>query len=141
MKRRIRWLSVLGVILVSCLGLLLCGWVQPVGAVTLGSPSVGLVAEAMNLSDVADDSVCPDFEQKIDLNNANIVAFTDCRGFYPTLASLIVQHAPYETVEDVLTIPGLSDRQKTLLKSQLKNFMVTEPTVPLEMRMPPRTAR
>ena len=86
------------------------------------------------------DMTCSDFTQKIDLNNANIGDFAECQGFYPNLASLIVQNGPYDSVNDVLKIPGLSDRQKSLLKSQLKNFVVTPPLVPLEMRMPQRSA-
>ncbi|NWF60519.1 MAG: hypothetical protein HXY43_14960 [Fischerella sp.] len=56
------------------------------------------------------------------------------------MAKLIVTNGPYNKVEDVLEIPSLSDRQKQLLKSQLPNFKVSEPMVPLEMRMPPRPA-
>jgi photosystem II PsbU protein len=97
-----------------------------------------LLTANTELPNLGDEAMCPEFDQKIDLNNANIVAFKGCRGFYSTLASLIVQSGPYEAVEDVLEIPELSDRQKELLQAQLKNFTVTEPIVPLEMRMPPR---
>jgi photosystem II PsbU protein len=90
------------------------------------------------LPQVGDEKLCPEFKEKIDLNNANIIAFKDCSGFYPTLAKLILQHGPYQKVEDVLEIPELSDRQKNLLKSQLVNFKVTPQVVPPEMRMPPR---
>jgi photosystem II PsbU protein len=45
---------------------------------------------------------------------------------YPTLAGKIIQNAPYEKVEDVLEIPGLSDRQKELLQANLDKFTVTE---------------
>ncbi|MFW6357814.1 MAG: photosystem II complex extrinsic protein PsbU, partial [Chroococcales cyanobacterium] len=52
-------------------------------------------------------------------------AFRQYRGFYPTLASKIIQNAPYENVEDVLDIPGLSERQKERLQANLDNFTVT----------------
>jgi photosystem II PsbU protein len=45
---------------------------------------------------------------------------------YPTIASKIVKNAPYEQVEDVLNIPGLTDKQKEFVKSHLDKFTVTE---------------
>ncbi|MFB2918566.1 MULTISPECIES: photosystem II complex extrinsic protein PsbU [Aerosakkonema] len=63
---------------------------------------------------------------KIDLNNTNVRAFRQFPGFYPTLAGKIVRNAPYEKVEDVLAISGLSDRQKELLQARLDNFTVTD---------------
>ncbi|MGI0485799.1 photosystem II complex extrinsic protein PsbU [Pantanalinema rosaneae CENA516] len=130
-----RVLTFLGCLLVFCWGYF--SWVAPAMATPLSHFSFPALTIAAQV-DAVDAAACPDFAQKIDLNNANIVAFTDCRGFYPTLATLIVQNSPYEAVEDVLDIPNLSDRQIALLKAQLKNFIVTEPRVSLEMRMPPR---
>ncbi len=95
---------------------------------------------ATKLPQGTSEKLCPEFGTPIDLNNANIIAFKDCRGFYPNLAKLIIQHSPYQKVEDVLEIPGLSERQKKLLNSHLVNFEVTPPIIPLEMRMPPRPA-
>jgi len=63
---------------------------------------------------------------KIDLNNTNIQAFRDLRGFYPTLASKIIENSPYEKVEDVLQIPELSERQKERLEENLDQFVVTD---------------
>jgi photosystem II PsbU protein len=138
MKRLIHWFSLLSLIVFSCLGLF--GWFHPVMAANISIQPVTLLAAKMESPNVSNEALCPEFDQKIDLNNANIIAFKDCQGFYPTLASLIVKNSPYQKIEDVLEIPGLSDRQKALLKSQLKNFIVTESVVPLEMRMPPRPA-
>lgn len=135
MKRLIRWLGLLSLIIL-CLGLM--GWVQPAMAANSLSQPATLLAAKTILPNGSNEAICPEFAQKIDLNNANIVAFRDCRGFYPTLATMIVKNGPYQKVEDVLNIPGLSDRQKALLKSQLKNFAVSESTMPLEQRMPPR---
>lgn len=64
---------------------------------------------------------------KLDLNNSDVREFRQLRGFYPTLASKIIQNAPYDTVEDVLNIPGLSERQKERLQANLDQFIVTEP--------------
>lgn len=82
--------------------------------------------------------ICSVTEVGIDLNNANLMAFTDCPGFYPNLASIILSHAPYQRVEEVLSIPDLTDYQRALLKANLSSFTVTEPMVPLAQRMPPR---
>ncbi len=64
---------------------------------------------------------------KIDLNNTNIQAFRDLRGFYPTLATKIIQNSPYDKVEEVLEISDLTERQKERLQEHLDEFIVTEP--------------
>ena len=64
--------------------------------------------------------------RKIDLNNSDVRDFRALRGFYPTLASKIIKNSPYENVEDVLSIPSLSDRQKERLQANLDNFVVTD---------------
>lgn len=97
------------------------------------------VAIAASTPDVEQAGLCADSGQRIDLNNANLKAFTDCPGFYPHLASKIVTHGPYDEVEDVLSIPDLSERQEALLKANLDEFTVQPPSIPLEKRMPPRT--
>ncbi|WP_019499667.1 photosystem II complex extrinsic protein PsbU [Pseudanabaena sp. PCC 6802] len=121
MKRLVIWLSALILAIATWIGLI--GWIQPAIAVEPGVAGIGL---------------CVASDVKIDLNNANMAAFTDCPGFYPSLAKSIVTHGPYVKVEDVLKIEGLSDMQKDLLKANLGHFMVAEATVPLEMRMPPK---
>ena len=65
-------------------------------------------------------------EGKVDLNNSHVRDFRSLRGFYPNLASKIIQNAPYDTVEDVLDIAGLSERQKEPLQANLENFVVTD---------------
>ncbi len=64
---------------------------------------------------------------KLDLNNSDVREFRKLRGFYPNLASKIIQNAPYDNVEDVLNIPGLSERQVERLQANLDRFIVTEP--------------
>ncbi len=66
---------------------------------------------------------------KLDLNNSDVRDFRDLRGFYPTLAGKIIQNAPYETIEDVLEIPGLSESQLKRLQANLDNFVVTDPSL------------
>ena len=138
MKRLIRILSLLSLLLMLGWGSL--GWSQPglAGAIDFQSGTVLLAATAS--SSTGGERLCADTGSKIDLNNANMVVFSDCPGFYPTLAQLIVANGPYDKVEDVLNIPGLKNRQKELLKANLDSFTVSESVVPPEMRMPPRPA-
>ena len=63
---------------------------------------------------------------KLDLNNSDVREFRKLRGFYPSLASKIIQNAPYDEVEDVLEIPGLSDSQLERLQANLDEFFVTD---------------
>jgi photosystem II PsbU protein len=84
--------------------------------------------EAQAGLNAVDQKLTTEFGQKVDLNNANIRAFREFRGFYPNLASKIIDNAPYDKVEDVLDIPGLSEKQKARLQANLDNFTVTEPS-------------
>jgi photosystem II PsbU protein len=88
------------------------------------SPAIAAESEVRN---PADEVLGTDFGQKIDLNNANVRLFRKYRGYYPSLASKIVQNAPYDKVEDVLEIPDLSERQKQLLLDHMEDFAVTPP--------------
>jgi photosystem II PsbU protein len=74
----------------------------------------------------ADKKLGTEFGKKIDLNNTNVRAFQQFPGLYPTLAKKIITNAPYKNVEDVLDLPGLSDRQKATLQANLDKFTVTE---------------
>lgn len=124
MKRLLRLLPVL-LLLVVCLG-----WTSTPGAIAADlnnsswRSSPLLVAQAQ-LRNAADDKLATEFGQKLDLNNAPVRAFMKYRGMFPVLAGKIVDNAPYDKVEDVLKIPGLSDRQIATLKSHLDEFTVT----------------
>ncbi|MBM0740204.1 photosystem II complex extrinsic protein PsbU [Phormidium sp. CLA17] len=80
--------------------------------------------EEAELRDVVSDKMS-ELGAKIDLNNTNMRSFRLYQGMYPTLASLIVKNAPYENVEDVLEIDGLTDRQKEVLRANLDSFTAT----------------
>ncbi|MFH7243835.1 MAG: photosystem II complex extrinsic protein PsbU [Spirulina sp.] len=110
-----------------CLGIWLSpGLLSPVWAGNLFNKSMdidyGFVAEQKRNPI---DQKLGDVGNKIDLNNSNVLAFRRYPGLYPTLARKIIHHAPFETVEDVLNIPGLSESEQTLLRANLKNFVVT----------------
>ncbi len=132
MKQLGIWLSIFCLMLVSCLGL--PSWTPSSLAEGVGIQSVRILAAKMETS----LKLCAESNVKIDLNNSNVNAFTDCPGFYPNLARLIVENSPYQQVKDVLNIPELSQRQKDLLQANFNSFKVAESTVPLEQRMPPR---
>ena len=85
-----------------------------------------ILAVAVSERRNAADAKLREVGRKIDLNNSDVRDFRELRGFYPNLASKIIKNSPYENVEDVLSIPGLSDRQKERLQANLDNFVVTD---------------
>ncbi|WP_196797395.1 photosystem II complex extrinsic protein PsbU [Gloeocapsa sp. PCC 7428] len=128
MKRLMRVLAILFFV-VGCLGWL--GVPQQAVAANLGNVSLHSAILGVEVESAprnrADDKLATDFGKKIDLNNTNVRAFQRYPGMYPNLAKKIIKNAPYENVEDVLNIEGLSDRQKELLQANLDKFTVTEP--------------
>lgn len=121
MKRMICLLATL------CLTIGCWGWFgsEIASAVNLNVASVPLLA-VEGLRDAVSDKMTTEYGQKLDLNNTNVRAFRQYQGLYPTLAGAIVKNAPYEKVEDILELPGLSARQKDILRSNLDNFTVTD---------------
>lgn len=73
----------------------------------------------------ADSKLGTEFGKKIDLNNTNVRSFRKYPGLYPTIARKVVDNAPYNTIEDVLNIPGLSEKQKEMLNANLDKFTLT----------------
>jgi photosystem II PsbU protein len=122
-KRLVRYFGLTSILLASCVGILL--WRQPVVAAAM-PVSRPLLAVENSLGNVVDEKMGSEYGKKIDLNNSNVNAFTQYSGLYPTLARKIIQNAPYESVEDILDIPGLSDRQKEVLQANLEHFTVTK---------------
>lgn len=115
-----------------CLSIL--GWFgqfQPTLAGNLGNSGnlgSGAIAALWPMAqNPVEEKLATDFGQKIDLNNSNIRAFRQYPGLYPRLARVIIDHAPYQKVEDVLTIPGLTEEQRDLLRQNLSHFTATEP--------------
>lgn len=124
MKGLVRLLTVFSLLL-SCWGLL--GTTQIAQAASFNNfalPQVPILA--IERQNRADAKLGTAFGQKIDLNNTNVRAFQQFPGLYPTLAKKIITNAPYKSVEDVLNLPGLSDRQKQTLQANFDNFTVTE---------------
>lgn len=124
MQSFIRRFGLMGLVLAGCLGLM--GWLQPVSAMDLSGPSSPVLLSVAYRNPI-DAKLETDFGQKIDLNNTNVLAFSQFKGLYPTIAGKVVQNAPYKSVEDVLAIDGLNEQQKKTLQANLSNFTITDP--------------
>jgi len=98
---------------------------QALDFITILQGNSPILAVENDRRNAADELLRTEFGQKIDINNSDIRDFRDLRGFYPKLASIIIQNAPYEQVEDILLIPGLSDSQKERLQANIDNFTAT----------------
>lgn len=130
MKRFVSWLTILSLV-VGCLGWF--GFPQGAKAAGLNGVLVNTLSFHSSLvlaaegspRNVMDDKLATEFGKKIDLNNTNVRAFLDYPGLYPTIARAILKNSPYSKVEDVLKIPGLTERQKEVLQSNLSNFTVS----------------
>ncbi len=120
MKNLVRLLAVIALIIGSFWG--------KVPAQALNLTSITLPSHPVAVLNAADAKLTTEFGEKIDLNNSDIRDFRDLRGFYPNLAGKIIKNAPYQEVEDVLNIPGLSATQKERLQANLEKFTVTEPS-------------
>lgn len=123
-KRLFFYLSLFIVILATCLGILL--WARPAIATNSMLMANNVWALEIISQNVINEKLGSEYGRKIDLNNSNIDTFKQYSGLYPTLARAIVQNAPYENVEDVLNIAGLSDRKKDTLQANLEHFTVTK---------------
>lgn len=130
MKRLGRLLVLVG-LLISCLG-----WAghQNAYAANLSLNKLPIVSPILAVEDRRNraDEKLGQFGKKLDLNNSSIREFRQLRGMYPTLASMIVDQAPFDSVEDVLEMKGLTDRQKQILESHLDEFTVTPATSVLQ---------
>ncbi|HEY9892265.1 MAG TPA: photosystem II complex extrinsic protein PsbU [Candidatus Sericytochromatia bacterium] len=127
MKTMVRLLAVLSM-MIGCLGwfgLTGSASAAPMPSFNLQSSPVLLAEANVSLRNSADDKLSTDFGKKIDLNNTNVRAFRKYPGMYPSLARKVVDNAPYKSVEAVLDIPGLSERQKELLQANIDKFAVT----------------
>ncbi|TRU48717.1 MAG: photosystem II complex extrinsic protein PsbU [Microcystis aeruginosa Ma_QC_Ch_20071001_S25] len=120
MKNLVRLLAVIALIIGSFWG--------KVPAQALNITSIAFPSLPVAVLNAADAKLTTEFGAKIDLNNSDIRDFRDLRGFYPNLAGKIIKNAPYQEVEDVLNIPGLSATQKERLQANLEKFTVTEPS-------------
>lgn len=67
---------------------------------------------------------------KVDVNNANIRAFTQFPGMYPNAAAKILKAAPdagYKSAADLYNAPGLTGPEKDVIKKYEAKFVFLEP--------------
>merc|ERR1712039_527406 len=60
---------------------------------------------------------------KVDINNANVQAYRQFPGMYPTAAGAIATHGPYKDVSEVYDIPNLAPALKEIIKKYEKNLV------------------
>lgn len=99
---------------------------QPAVATMLNSGTL-LLAEAKLPRNAIDDKLATEYGYKLDVNNTNVAAFRKYRGLFPTIAGKIVRNAPYENLEDILDIPGLSDIEKSRIQDNMDVFTISPP--------------
>ncbi|MEL6815139.1 MAG: photosystem II complex extrinsic protein PsbU [Cyanobacteria bacterium J06598_3] len=132
MKKALGTLVAFGMAFGLLMGSLLLGNVQPVSALSLGSASVNsmpLIANAggEELRNSIDDKLATAYGNKIDVNNTNIASFRKFRGLYPTIAGKVVSNAPYDSIDDILSIPGLSEVERDRLEKNIDIFSISAP--------------
>mmetsp|Transcript_557 Transcript_557/g.1384 ORF Transcript_557/g.1384 Transcript_557/m.1384 type:complete len:193 (-) Transcript_557:171-749(-) len=64
---------------------------------------------------------------KVDLNNANLQAYRQFPGMYPTAAGAIATHGPYKDIADIYNIPNLDQGVKSIMKQYEGNFVLMPP--------------
>ncbi|NEQ55040.1 MAG: photosystem II complex extrinsic protein PsbU [Leptolyngbya sp. SIO3F4] len=99
--------------------------VQPALAGMLNNGTVILAAKLPR--NAVDDKLGTEYGYKLDVNNTNVAAFRKYRGLFPTIAGKIIRNAPYENLEDILEIPGLSDIEKSRIQENMDIFTISPP--------------
>jgi len=64
----------------------------------------------------------------VDVNNANVRVYLKMPGMYPSIAGKIVTAGPFKTVADIYNIPGLSGKEKEVIKKYESRFTVRTPS-------------
>lgn len=130
MKKALGAMIAVGVLVSS----LLFGNAQPVAAAGIGSDltagsGMSLLANAggRELRNSIDDKLATEYGSKIDVNNTNIAAFRKYRGLYPTIAGKVISNAPYDSVEEILEIPGLKQVEKDRIQQNIDVFTISDP--------------
>jgi photosystem II PsbU protein len=123
MKRLFSLFMVLGLLV----GSIVLSSVQPASASLLDGKFNLTPVLAEEIRNAVDDKLATEYGSKLDVNNTNVAAFAKYRGLYPTIAGKIVKYAPYDSVEDVLKIPGLSDAEVQRIQENLDKFTITPP--------------
>eukprot|EP00930_Biecheleria_cincta_P031396 TRINITY_DN2179_c0_g1_i1.p1 TRINITY_DN2179_c0_g1~~TRINITY_DN2179_c0_g1_i1.p1 ORF type:complete len:200 (+),score=48.58 TRINITY_DN2179_c0_g1_i1:75-674(+) len=60
---------------------------------------------------------------KVDINNANVQAYKQFPGFFPTAAGVIATHGPYKEVKEIFDIPNVDPRITAIFKKYEQNLV------------------
>merc|ERR1712150_395495 len=96
----------------------------------MGQAASGVAAGALLLAPASANAIV-DYDaikylggaDKVDINNANVQAFRQFPGMYPTAAGQIATHGPYKSVSEIFEIPGLDDKVKAVMKKYEGNLV------------------
>ena len=113
--------------LLMALGLVFGTLVSDAQPALAGMLDSGVVLVADLPRNAVDDKLSTEYGYKIDVNNTNVAAFTKYRGLFPTIAGKIIRNAPYDNLEDILDIPGLSDVEKSRIQDNMDIFTISPP--------------
>lgn len=64
---------------------------------------------------------------KIDINGAFVVDYKQFPGMYPSAAGKIASHGPYKKVDEIYSIPGVSDHDKMMFNKYKNELTVLPP--------------
>lgn len=124
----------IGMVTGIMVGSLVLGNVQPAEAISLDTALMSPVSSTLlanaggkELRNAVDDKLATEYGNKIDVNNTNIASFRKYRGLYPTIAGKVVSNAPYQNVEDIFEIPGLSEVERDRLEQNIDIFTISAP--------------
>lgn len=117
MRRLTNWALALIMGLVFGLNL---GWLATPAWATSADPGTGVLIAAVEDGDAPEPRKV--LETKIDVNNTILRNYRKLPGFYPTLARILIINAPYDSLDEILEIEGLTEQQKQLIRSNFVNF-------------------
>lgn len=66
--------------------------------------------------------------ETIDINNANVRVYLKLPGMYPNAAGKIAANGPYNSVNEVYNIPGLTSKEKDIIKKYESRFTALKPS-------------
>ena len=64
----------------------------------------------------------------VDVNNANVRVYLKMPGMYPTVAGKIASNGPYNSVSEIYNIPGLTSKEKEVIKKYESKFTALKPS-------------
>lgn len=97
------------------------------GAFATGAAFVAGAAPANAIRDY-DNIAYLGGSQTVDVNNANVRVYLKMPGMYPGAAGKIAANGPYKAVSDVYNIPGLTAKEKEVIKKYESRFTALPPS-------------